>query len=183
MKSLTLDEARHYCKESAYNLGISKAGTLFYKRSKLPGFFVKAPLEMRQIIIFVTTVISATKGPKFAGGLVWFTRLDVGVIDSASLGWKVIEDIRRANGDHRSLDVASAQQFRSTEETELIVFLLQAVAFGWAGYFLPAGFDCFVNFRSSERWFFHSSLRENLDAMYSALEPWNPVYEGHDAAS
>ena len=70
-----------------------------------------------------------------------------------------------------------AQHFRSDEETELRVFLLQAVAFGWSGYFLPSESECFVDFRSSERSFFHSADERCLSGLVSAMKPWNPSFE------
>jgi tetratricopeptide (TPR) repeat protein len=180
MKSLTVLEACKYCSQPAVRVALSEDNTLFYKETTLPRFIVKTPVEMRQIIQFVLTLTNATKIPTFEGALVWFTQYDVGVADSARLGWKIIENTRLAHGDPSSLDRAPAQYFRRDEELELQVFLLQAMIFGWSGYFLPSGFDCLVSFRTSERWFFHSSEQENLSSLFAAMEPWSPSYEDNE---
>jgi hypothetical protein len=180
MKSLTIKEARRYCAQPGISVNLSSDDDLFYEHSELPRFVVKAPTEIRQIIDFIFTLVVTAKNYSFQGGLIWFHIYDVGVLDSAYLGWKVIEDLRRANGDNRTLDLAPAQHFRENEETELKVFLLQAITFGWNGSFLPSGFDCLVKFDSSQRWFFQSSERSHLDKLFEALAPWSPEYESYE---
>ena len=184
MKSLTIAEARRYCSQPALagKLSVSKDNIPFYKESDLPPFFMRAPVVLRQAMNFVLTLVSATKGTSFEGGFIWFYQYHGGTLNSAHLGWKIIESIRRANGDPRTLDLAPAQHFRSNEAAELSIFLLQAVVFGWAGYFMPSGFNCLVNFRSSERWFFHSNEERTLTSLFTAMEEWNPAYEDLDAA-
>jgi hypothetical protein len=182
MKSFTIVEARRYCSQPGFGVEISKDNALFYSQSKLPSLVIKAPVEVRQIIDFIITLVRTAKNCSFQGGFVWFTRYDVGVMDSACLGWKIIESIRRANGDTRTLDIAPAQRFRENEETELKVFLFQAITFGWSGYFLPSGFDCLIDFRTSERWFFHSKEQNHLTSLFDALKPWSPAYEDPDAS-
>jgi hypothetical protein len=177
MKSLTLSDVRLYCSQPAIGLDLSEDDILSYREGVQPAFFVRAPLEMRQILRFILTLTSAISGGSFRGGLLWLQQYHAGMMDSASLGWRVIEDVRLAHGDARPLDVAPAQHFRSDEETELRVFLLQAVAFGWSGYFFPSESQCFVDFRSSERWFFHSADERCLSDLVSAMKPWNPSYE------
>jgi hypothetical protein len=180
MRSLTEEEARAYCTELETPMAFTEEGYLIYEPSELPRLVVKAPTEMRQMINFILTLTRATKSDSFLGGFVWFHIYDVGVLNSAYLGWKVIEDVRRANGDNRTLDIAPAQHFRENEETEQKVFLLQAIAFGWNGSFLPSGLDCFVEFTSSQRWFFYSRKQSHLDKLFEALAPWSPAYESYE---
>jgi len=90
-------------------------------------------------------------------------------------GWKIIEDIRRANGDLRSLDIAPAQLFRHDEFVELHAFLIQVMAYGWGAYFVPRVGGYFLDFRTSERFFCKAKSAQKLEELYSVLEEWGPL--------
>jgi hypothetical protein len=177
MTSLTVQEARRYCVQPGISVALSPDDELFYERSESPSFVVKAPTEVRETISFILTLVNTVKSSPFEGGFIWFHIYGVGPLNSAYLGWKVIEDLRRANGDNRTLDLAPAQHFRGNEETELKLFLLQAITFGWNGVFLPSGFNCLITFTSTQRWFFHADNKSHLDKLFEALSPWSPAYE------
>jgi hypothetical protein len=99
---------------------------------------------------------------------------DVGADYLRLSGWKIIEDMRRANGDMRSLDLAPAQIFRSDESLELQVILLTVFGNGWTGCFVPWGARFFVEFRSSHRLFFYCEAADTLNALYAELKEFDP---------
>jgi hypothetical protein len=182
MKSLTPSEARQYCLVPELALEV-EGSAIFYKDSNLPRFVVSAPVEVRQMIAFILALVNATTQSSLSGCLVWFGRSDVGVLDSAHLGRRVLESLRLASGDPLTLTEAPAQLFGENSEAELEIFLLQAIIFGWPGHCLLTGSDYIVNFTSSQRWFFRSKEREKLTSLFSAMEAWNPVYDGSEAAA
>lgn len=108
-------------------------------------------------------------------GFVWLQQWEVGVPELVRPGWKIIEDIRRANGDLRSLDIAPAQLFRHDEFVELHAFLIQVMAYGWGAYFVPRVGGYFLDFRTSERFFCKAKSAQKLEELYSVLEEWGPL--------
>lgn len=165
MISLTYEEARRLIAETNSSVHVSDDGAFPSIDTTVPGFYVRAPVSLRSAIAFVATLARSTPTPQLRHRVIWFTRTDVGGSGAPLVGWKVIESLRRSSGDARSLDIAPAQLFRENEDVELQVFLFQAVTFGWTSYFLPLGVDCLVNFRSSQRWFFHCKEQSTLDLL------------------
>jgi hypothetical protein len=93
------------------------------------------------------------------------------------LGWRVVEDMRRANGDLRPLDVAPAQIFREDEGLEVQLYLMTVFGNGWPGCFVPAIGDFIVEFRSSERLFFYCQGEAALNRLRAELEEFEPQVE------
>jgi hypothetical protein len=179
MKSLTSSEAQEYCRGKGPFLDVER-NALSYRDSDLPRFVISAPTELRRAIAFVLALTNATAGSSFADSFIWFGRSDVGVLDSAYLGRKIIEGLRLVNGDHRSLEEAPAQIFDENSKTEFEIFLLQAILFGWPGQCLFGGCDYIINFTSSQRWFFRCREHEKLTSLFYAMAPWNPVYDNSE---
>jgi hypothetical protein len=102
---------------------------------------------------------------------------DVGADYLKPLGWRIIEDMRRANGDLRPLDVAPAQIFREDEQLALQVFLMTVAGNGWSGCFVPSIGDFFVVFRSSHRLFFHCPTQDALKRLMGQLKEFEPQIE------
>jgi hypothetical protein len=177
MKSLTINAARQYSAKAGFTIHLSKRVGPYHDETGSPAFFVKAPVQMRDAVNFVLDLLRTTSDRPFEGGMVWFTRCDVGVSDTGPLGRLAIEALRQAHGDGRSLDVAPAEVFGNRDIAALKVFLLQTLMFGWAGYFLPRNRDLLVNVRSSQRWFFHSDQPGRLKHLFSAMKEWNPTWE------
>lgn len=96
----------------------------------------------------------------FEGGLVWMRlgQWDVGVTELVRPAWRIIEDMRRAHGDLRTLDIAPAQLFRCDEFVELHVLLIQVMAYGLGAYFVPNAGGYFLDFRISERFFLQGKI-------------------------
>jgi hypothetical protein len=99
---------------------------------------------------------------------------DVGADYLKPLGWRIIEDMRRAKGDSRSLDVAPAQIFREDEQLALQLFMMTTLGNGWPGCFVPSIGDFFVVFRSSHRLFFHCQTEHALNRLMGQLKEFEP---------
>jgi hypothetical protein len=176
MKSCTAEEAHQYWAPTDRSVRLNEDCEL-YLQSTLPRIVVQAPTEIREAIIFVTTLVEATRSDAFQGGFVWFRIFHVGVLNSYPLGWKTLESIRIAGGDTRTLELAPAQIFDAHDETELKLFLLQSMLFGWNILFLPEGLDCGIQSTSSHRWFFYADRQIDLDKIFEAFQRWSPIYE------
>jgi hypothetical protein len=177
MKSMLSEDARRYCTQPSRDLAVDDEGFLYYESDQEHSFFVKHPLEYRRIVKLAYDILTASGINSFDEGLLWIYGWHLGASEMVRTGWAILEDMRRARGDLRSLDVAPAQHFRQDEFIELHAFLTQVIAWGWPACYLPYSGKFFVEFRSSERAFFYSNESEFLKELYSKLASWNPVKE------
>jgi tetratricopeptide (TPR) repeat protein len=182
MKSMTAEEARQYCTQPSVGLAVDEHDFLYYEAPEEHSFFIKHPPEHRRIVALTYDILTVTPLNNFYGGLIWLYGWHLGVNELVRPGWRILEDMRRAHGDPRSLDLAPAQCFRNDEFVELHACLLQVVAYGWPACFLPSGSEFFVEFRSSERAFFYLKEPKMLDELYSKLGSWGPEKEDPLAA-
>jgi hypothetical protein len=178
MQSQTAREARWWCTQGGKSdLKLSRQDVLSFGKRGEQTFRVKNPPEHRRIVALVHHILSIQRERGFSGGLIWFHMWYVGSPELKKPGWRIIEDMRRAHGDLRSLDIAPAQVFRDDEFVELHAFLIQMMAYGWSGYYVPSAEDFFLDFRTSERFFCVAKSAERLGTLYSSLKSWNPSNE------
>jgi hypothetical protein len=181
MESMTMEEAREYCTQPWACLAVDEDGFLYYDAPEEHSFFIKHPPEHRRIVALTYDMLTVSPINCFDAGLIWLYGWHLGVTEAIQPGWEILEDMRRAHGDMRSLDLAPAQYFREDELVELHAYLIQVMAYGWPACYVPRGSRFFVEFRSSERAFFHSSDPKMLDELYSKLARWEPKKEDPDA--
>jgi hypothetical protein len=178
MQGLTVKEARKYCMQSAVALRVADLGSLFYDGPEEYAFVIETPEEHRMMVTLALAILSYPNVGSFEGGLLWLTRWQIGTNQMVRPGWRIIEDMRRAHGELRSLDIAPAQYFRHDEFVELHAFLIETMAYGWAGFFVAAGF--FINFQESGKIRCVATDVETLDKLFSALQRWNPLKLSQD---
>lgn len=182
MQSMTVQEARWWCNQDATSLKLTNEDILYYQNEEEPHFVVKVPPQHRRVATLAHDILLLSDLSLFEGGLVWFRQWKIGVSELVRPGWRIIEDMRRAHGDLRSLDIASAQLFRHDEFVELQAFLIQIMAYGWGAYFIPSVGGYFLQFTTSERFSCKAKSAEKLEDLYSALKPWEPSKEKPRAA-
>jgi hypothetical protein len=176
MQSMTNEEARWWCSQDATSLKLTNEDILYYKSEDEPSFIVKSPLQHRRMVALTYEILMLSEPTTFEGGLVWMRlgQWHVGVSEFVRPGWRIVEDMRRAHGDLRTLDIAPAQLFRLDEFVELHAFLIQIMAYGWGAYFVPSAGGYFLDFRTSERFFCKAKSSDKLEELYSALKSWEP---------
>jgi len=178
MQSQSAKEARWWCaQDGKSDLRLARQDVISYGKRKEQTFRVANPSEHRKMVVLAHEILTIQSERGFSGGLIWFRMWEVGSPELVKPGWKIIEGMRRAQGDLRSLDIAPAQLFREDERVELHAFLIQMMAFGWSGYYVPSAEDFFLDFRTSERFFCVAKSEERLKTLYSSLKSWNPVKE------
>jgi hypothetical protein len=173
MKSMTVDEAKDWFLQTG--LRLTKENVLRYKPSRERRFFVSAPEEFRRIMPFTRNILTFRGEAAFSGGLIWLRRWNIGTPQFIKVGWKIIEDIRRAHGDLRSLELAPAQLFRDDELLELHAFLVQIIGFWWVAEFVPPTGGFFVHFKDNRQVCFMSESTESLAELRAAFGQWNPT--------
>jgi hypothetical protein len=173
MKTMTIQEAKDWC--LSVGPGPTKENLLRYRGSAEHRFFVLAPEEFRRIMSFTRTMLTFRGETAFCGGLIWLRRWNIGTPQFTKVGWQIIEDIRRAHGDLRSLDLAPAQLFREDELLDLHAFLVQVIGFGWVAEFVPSTGEFFVHFKDNRQVCFTGESTESLNELRAALSQWNPT--------
>ena len=177
MRSASSDEARLYCNQDEGARKTDDACSVYFDVPEEHSFFIKSPAEYRRLAFLCQRLIDGVYGDNFPGGLVWLHQWDVGADYLTPLGRRIIEDMRRANGDMRPLDLAPAQIFRQDERLDLQLFLMTVLGNGWSGYFVPAIGDFVVEFRSSHRLFFYCESKAALTRLRGDLNAFQPEME------
>ncbi|HEY6128262.1 MAG TPA: hypothetical protein VIW23_08785 [Candidatus Acidoferrum sp.] len=175
MRSMTSDEARKWCSQDAVRLSLTRDEVLRYKSAGKHKLFVTAPQEHRRIIVLARTILLFRGEADFSGGLLWLRRWDIGSPQLVRVGWRILEDIRRAHGESRSLEVAPAQLFRDDELVELHAFLVQAIAFGWVADFIPSTGGFFAHFKDNRQVCLFADSSETLKEMRTSFRDWKPT--------
>ena len=175
MQALTAKEARKYCNQDAVGICVAGAESLYYDGPEEYAFVIKTPAEHRMMVALALVILSYPDVRSFEGGLLWLTRWQIGTNQMVRPGWRIIEDMRRAHGEVRSLDLAPAQYFRHDEFVELHAFLIETMAYGWAAFLVVA--DFFINFQESGQIRCVAKKSDTLDKLFSAMQRWNPLMQ------
>lgn len=172
---MTSEDALKWCRQ--VGLRASKDRQLSCEGADQNRFFVQAPREFQKIVVFARQLITLGGEGAFNGGLILLQRWDIGSPQSVCVGWQIIEDVRRAHGDLRPLDLAPAQLFRNDEFTHLHSFLLQVMGFGWVADYVPSSGGFFVHFKDNGQMCFMSCSSDTLCGLRRALSGWQPTDE------
>jgi hypothetical protein len=177
MKAMTPIEAREWCSQGSTGLHVTRDEILRYKRSEEHKFFITAPEEHRMIAFLARTLPCFRGEANFSGGFLWLRRWDIGSRPEVSSGWLILESVRRAHGELRSLEVADAQYFREDEFAELHVFLIQTIAYGWVADYVPCAGGYFLHFKDNRQICFTAESAGTLKELRTAYQRWNPTDE------
>ncbi|HEX3739301.1 MAG TPA: hypothetical protein VHV29_06205 [Terriglobales bacterium] len=173
MKGLTVEEARGWCAQ----VGPQESnGVLRYETSNQDySFFVLAPETFREITILARAMLVFRGDANFYGGLLWLRRWDIGSPQLVHAGWRIMEEMRGAHGEPRSLEMAPAQLFREDELTDLHVFLIQVIGFGLVADLVPTAGSFFVHFKDNRQVCFTCESMELLNELRTTFTAWNPT--------
>jgi hypothetical protein len=175
MKALTTTEARQWCSQA--RLGMTGDLTLRYKGKAQNKFFITAPEEHRRIVVLARALLVFRGEANFSGGMLWLQRWDIGSPQFVRAGWRILEDIRRAHGEVRSLEIAPAQLFRDDELVALHAFLIQVTAFGWVSDYVPSGEGFYIHFKDNRQVCVTAQSPETLNELRVHLQQWHPTEE------
>jgi len=173
MKTITSAEARKWCLQAGLQVG--RYDLLRYRQSKKHLFFVRAPEEHRLITALSYHILTFRGAVSFSGGLLWLKRWSIGSPQMVRPGWLILESIRRAHGELRSLEAANAQVFRDDEFVELHAFLNQAIAFGWVTDYVPSTGRFFLHFKDNRQICFAAKSPTTLGELRTSFQKWNPT--------
>jgi hypothetical protein len=174
MKAMNSTEAGQWCSE------VGLVMQEYALRFETPGehkFFVEAPEEHRMIAALAYHILAFRDEVSFSGGLLWLQRWDIGSPQLVRPGWRILEDIRRAHGEFRSLEAAPVQFFRDDEFVELHAFLIQVMGFGWVTDYVPGAGRFFLHFKDNRQIRITADSQQILKELRTAFQKWNPTDE------
>jgi hypothetical protein len=175
MKGMTSAEAREWCSRDAVGLRVGRYDLLRYNKPKQHSFFIKAPEEHRLIATLSYHILTFRDAISFSGGLLSLKRWDIGSPQMVRPGWLILESIRRAHGELRSLEAADAQIFRDSELVELHAFLIQVIAFGWVADYVPSTGRFFLHFKDNRQICFTAESLMTFKELRTSFQRWNPT--------
>lgn len=174
MRSMTSDEARKWCSQDALGLKITRDDDLRYKGPEHK-LFIQIPEEHRGIVVLARVLLAFRGEANFSGGMLWLRWWEIGSPQLTRVGWHILEDIRRAHGESRSLEVAPAQLFRDDEFVELQAFLTQVMCFGWVADYVPSASGLFAHFKDNRQVCLSAESSQTLKEMRTSFHDWNPT--------
>lgn len=174
MEAMTDKEARKWCPRAGLKV-IGRLDILRYKQPKEHEFFIKAPELHREIVALAYTMLTFPHVDQFSGGLLWLKWWTIGSPPYVWSGWRILEDMRRAHGEIRSLEIAPAQSFREDEKVELHAFLIQVIAYEWRAYFIPFFGEFFVTCKTNGQICVTAKSPETLKELRVHFKDWKPT--------
>jgi hypothetical protein len=174
MKAMNSTEARQWCSEVGL---VMRDYTLRFETPGEHKFFVQTPEEHRMITALAYHILAFRQEVSFSGGLLWLQRWDIGSPQLVRPGWRILEEIRRAHGESRSLEAAPAQVFREDELVEFHAFLIQVIGFGWVTDYVPSAGRFFLHFKDNRQIRFEAESQQILEELHTAFQKWNPTEE------
>ncbi len=171
MRTLTAKEAQKWCSQAGFR---TPRYRVHYPGFREPQFFVRVPEEFRLILAFSREILTFRDATLFGGGLIWMQGWNIGSPSDSRVGRIIIEDMRRARGELRPLDVAPALLFRDDEMVEMHTALVQVMGFGWVAD-LVTSTGLLVNFKSNFQAGFTVRPPSDVNDLRRALERWKPT--------
>ena len=107
----------------------------------------------------------------------WLRRSDIGSPQLNAVGRQIVENVRRAHGDNRSIEAAAAHIFRQDELLDMNALLAQIVGFGWVAEFVPATGGFFVHFKDNKQISFEADSQDTLKELRLGFSTWSPTDE------
>ncbi len=135
----------------------------------LPGRALSLPLLSRAL-----SLLEAEDESQFSGAFLWFDLWDIGSPQLGKIGWAIVEEMRLAYGETRSIEVAPAHRFRGDESTQVQGFLLQALVFQWDANLVYSRRDRFVHISHDGFLLAAGKTKAVRDECWSRLEYLSP---------
>jgi hypothetical protein len=178
MNAMTDEEVRRFVNQHhwATGLNIAEDGRgFYYDNAEADCIELRFPAEPMKVPYFtwVLSLLGNESEDHFSGALLWIT-LTIGSLQLEKIGWKLVEKMRLAFGETRSLNVAPGHWFRSDEFVELNAFLLPCFIFGWDAYLAPSGKDYFVHISHDGFWMVVTKTAKAHEEVLGQLKSLDP---------
>src|SRR5690349_11490323 len=146
MRTETLETIQEWFTEQG--LKVTENGALYFAKQACSCDQLSLPKESQRALTLARAIatVGFEEELQFPGAFLWVTSSDSLNPINDRIGLKLIEALRRSNGEQRALETSPGHWFRGDEFTTYVAFLFCCLLFGWDAYTTTLG---------GERYFFH----------------------------
>jgi hypothetical protein len=171
MKALTSQEAKTWCDQRSIH--VAEDGYLYYGNPKLD-FTIELLEKASRLTALAAWLLPESEKIPFQGALLWVKEWGIWAQHSEEAGMKIIETLRLAHGETRSLKAAPAMLFGPQELRDLHAFFIQPLVFGWDAFMIPVSEDYFVFNSHDEIICVIAKTEEEKVTLMTRLQDWKP---------
>src|ERR1041385_1782987 len=141
MRVLGFADARQWCLARGIGAHLARLISLSFQGGSSNCLTIRLPLAPTRSIalayILLMTLVPDDDESKFQGVLVWIREWEIWSETTERVGVKVVESLRLAKGEARSVRDAPAHLFDEHELVEAHALLLQPLFFQWDAFVVP----------------------------------------------
>ncbi len=142
MHALGFEDARQWCLARGIRADLARLVSLSFQGGSSNCLEIPLPREatrsMALAYILLMTQVPDDDESKFEGVLVWIRQWGIWSETTERVGMNIVESIRLAKGEARSVDEARAHLFDEHELVEAHALLLQPLFFEWDAFVVPS---------------------------------------------
>ncbi len=172
MKALSKQEARAWCE--ARSIRVTANDFLYYDLARRDCIVMELPERAYQVPTLANALLPYGEESPFRGALLWIRSWGVWTEHSERAGLRIVERIRFAGGETRSLDEAPGTLFDATELVDLHACFIQPLLMGWDAFLIPLTGDYFIATSHDEITCVVARTRELHVKLFQQLQNWNP---------
>jgi hypothetical protein len=137
-------------------------------------FKLELPTKIYRASNFVNFLLPYEQGSLSCRSLLWFTDWGMWNKVHERAGMFMLEQMRSARGEHKSLFERPGQLFGSSEDIALQSFLILPVLFSWDAYLAPESGEYFVFNSHDESVYVVSGTERTHEKLFKDLTIWEP---------
>jgi hypothetical protein len=175
MKALTREQAQSWCQRKS--VIVNSEGYLYFSQNRLC-IAVDLPEKPYQVVALANHLLPYSSSVPFKGALLWIRQWGVWNELVERAGFRVMEVMRRVNGETRSMEEAPGYLFDEQELIDLQVCLIQPLLVGWDAFLIPESGDCVVATSHDGTTSILSRTPQIHERILAELQRWNPRQDG-----
>lgn len=170
MKALTKEQVQSWCK--ARSVAVTSDDYLYFPESRRC-IAIELPEKPYKLVALANTLLPYSEAAPFRGALLWIRQWGVWNELVERAGFRVMEMMRRVNGDTKRPEEAPGYLFEAQELVDLEVGLIQPLLIGWDAFMVPESGDYIVATSHDETTCVLARTPQVHQGMLAELKPWN----------
>ena len=170
MKALTNERIKSWCKDRS--VAVTSDNYLYFPESRRC-IAIELPQKPYELVALANALLPYSESSPFQGALLWMREWGVWSECVERAGLRVMEMLRRVNGDTTRPEEAPGYLFGSQELIDLQVALVQPLLVGWDAFMVPESGDYVVATSHDETTSVLARTQQTHDSILAELKPWN----------
>lgn len=171
MKALTKEQVESWCKTRS--VAVTSDNYLYFPESRRC-IAIELPEKPYELVALANALLPYSAAVPFQGALLWVRQWGVWNELVERAGFRVLEMMRRLQGDTRPPEEAPGYLFDAHELVDLQVCLIQPLLIGWDAFMVPESGDYVVATSHDETTSVLARTPQIYESMLAELQPWNP---------